>query len=105
MLEFVSFYPIELADYAVYNLNSIQTFRHVLTDKCFEINDPANFETKGNILGNLPPSSQIVQITGLERIAIRKEWIQAILCAKTDGNIFRQHFKFETNRRLISPHL
>ena len=66
------------ADYNVYKLLSGQKFRHVLSDKFYGIGDEKNAQIAGLIHDDLPPSTQLVQIKGDERLVEKDEWIKVI---------------------------
>jgi len=78
-----------------------QLFRHVLADKIFRRGDDQNKMNHGYIIGNLPPSTQIVQVRGNEPIITKNQWsklftikedpivekkIKAAVDAKADAN-------------------
>ena len=48
--------------------------RHVLSDKIFSKNNRDNKLNHGYILGDLKPSTQIIQIRGTERLISKDEW-------------------------------
>lgn len=66
------------ADYNVYKLLSGQKFRHVLSDKFYGPGDEKNAQIAGFIHNDLPPSTQLVQIKGDERLVEKDEWIKVI---------------------------
>lgn len=76
-----------LCDSNVYKLNTRQAFRHSLSNKIFNAN---KIEIRsGNILNDLPPSTQIVQIRGNEKLITKKEW--------------SKHFKINEKQQTMKP--
>ena len=64
-----------VCDKSIYRINKRRMFRHVLSDKIFAANNPNNTITAGNILNNLTPDTQIVQIRGDEPIITKDKWL------------------------------
>ncbi|KAH7823516.1 uncharacterized protein MONOS_16679 [Monocercomonoides exilis] len=71
----------KLCDPKVYKLvsskmgySSRQLFRHVISDKIYKKDDERNKLNHGVILGDLPPSTQIIQTRGNEKIVTASEW-------------------------------
>lgn len=71
----------KLCDPNVYKLvstkagqTSRQVMRHVLSDKIYKLNSTENKANHGCILGDLKPSTQIIQIRGTEPIITQEQW-------------------------------
>ena len=63
-------------DYNVYKIKTRQLFRHVLSNKYYGPNDEKNTITAGHISNDLPPSTQIIQVRGNEKLIERDEWLK-----------------------------
>ena len=73
--KFVDYEIHPKVDTSVYNVDTRRMFRHVLSDKTFKEHGKSTI-TKGKILDDKLPSTQIVQIRGNEKLIEKDEWIK-----------------------------